>query len=393
MFSISNNIQRSKKETEGKLFFPAIFSFFNMYQMVSPDSLPSGSSCVSNSSLKENNGTENGRIPTSCEDSSFQGNGLMHTSPSKSQQYNHHNNLCYFTSNIPNNTPHTSQLNNGNPAKNNHSTESGHHLSTTSFPSGGGAVGGCGGADVLLQWGQRKRSRCSRTEARSGAEKHPINHMVPPLPPPPLTNGRGAAKLRPNGVICGKDTFSDFLPSKNRAFEDQVGASPSSNGSSRAIPNSRSMIGKRSHSSMEKNDKKMSSIGSIRKEKSDSSNHVGKNGAPHLTLPPPPPPPPPPVGEGEKGNGGEAIEWPRIYISLSRKEKEDDFYAMKGTKLPHRPKKRAKAIDRTLQYCFPGLWLTDLSRARYEVRERKSAKKQKRRGLKGLESCMGSDSE
>lgn len=41
--------------------------------------------------------------------------------------------------------------------------------------------------------------------------------------------------------------------------------------------------------------------------------------------------------------------WPRIYVSLSRKEKEDDFLAMKGTKLPQRPKKRAKNIDRSLQ--------------------------------------------
>lgn len=43
------------------------------------------------------------------------------------------------------------------------------------------------------------------------------------------------------------------------------------------------------------------------------------------------------------------LEWPRIYISLSRKEKEDDFLAMKGTKLPQRPKKRAKNIDKSLQ--------------------------------------------
>jgi hypothetical protein len=43
------------------------------------------------------------------------------------------------------------------------------------------------------------------------------------------------------------------------------------------------------------------------------------------------------------------LEWPRIYVSLSRKEKEEDFLAMKGTKLPQRPKKRAKNIDKTLQ--------------------------------------------
>lgn len=47
--------------------------------------------------------------------------------------------------------------------------------------------------------------------------------------------------------------------------------------------------------------------------------------------------------------GSEVNEWPRICIPLSRKEKEEDFLAMKGTKLPHRPKKRPKAVERTLQ--------------------------------------------
>jgi hypothetical protein len=46
---------------------------------------------------------------------------------------------------------------------------------------------------------------------------------------------------------------------------------------------------------------------------------------------------------------GEKLGVPRIYISLSRKEKEDDFLAMKGTKLPQRPKKRAKIVDKSLQ--------------------------------------------
>uniref|UniRef100_A0A0E0FR81 DUF1639 family protein n=2 Tax=Oryza TaxID=4527 RepID=A0A0E0FR81_ORYNI len=96
------------------------------------------------------------------------------------------------------------------------------------------------------------------------------------------------------------------------------------------------------------------------------------------------------AGAGEK-IGSERFELPRIYISLSRKEKEDDFLIMKGTKLPQRPKKRAKNVDKTLQYVFPGMWLSDLTRGRYEVREKKCVKK-RRRGLKGMES-MDSDSE
>ena len=43
------------------------------------------------------------------------------------------------------------------------------------------------------------------------------------------------------------------------------------------------------------------------------------------------------------------FEWPKIYVSLSRKEKEDDFLAIKGGKLPQRPKNRAKNVQKTLQ--------------------------------------------
>jgi hypothetical protein len=49
---------------------------------------------------------------------------------------------------------------------------------------------------------------------------------------------------------------------------------------------------------------------------------------------------------GEK-LGVERFELSLIYISLSRKEKDDDFLAMKGTKLPQRPKKMAKNVDKT----------------------------------------------
>ncbi|RID78256.1 hypothetical protein BRARA_A01101 [Brassica rapa] len=98
-------------------------------------------------------------------------------------------------------------------------------------------------------------------------------------------------------------------------------------------------------------------------------------------------------GEREKATQVEVTEWPRIYIALSRKEKEEDFLVMKGTKLPHRPRKRAKNIDKSLHFCFPGLWLSDLPKNRYDVREKKNVKKQqKRRGLKGMED-LDTDSE
>lgn len=83
--------------------------------------------------------------------------------------------------------------------------------------------------------------------------------------------------------------------------------------------------------------------------------------------------------------------WPKLFLSLSSKEKEDDFMLMKGCKPPQRPKKRAKLLQRTLLSVSPGAWLSDLCQERYEVREKKASKK-KPRGLKGMGS-VESDSE
>lgn len=56
---------------------------------------------------------------------------------------------------------------------------------------------------------------------------------------------------------------------------------------------------------------------------------------------------------GDVNNGEErALVWPKLYIALSSKEKEEDFLAMKGCKLPQRPKKRAKIIQRSLLVSF-----------------------------------------
>uniref|UniRef100_J3M9L4 Uncharacterized protein n=1 Tax=Oryza brachyantha TaxID=4533 RepID=J3M9L4_ORYBR len=111
------------------------------------------------------------------------------------------------------------------------------------------------------------------------------------------------------------------------------------------------------------------------------------------------------------------FELPRIYTTLSRKEKEEDFMAMKGTKLPQRPKKRPKLVEKQVNFICPGMWLSDVTRSKYIVREKKCTKKlcranlrwpdekslsflfgsstpqqQKYRGLKGMES-MDSDSD
>eukprot|EP01018_Ginkgo_biloba_P028311 Gb_16055 [translate_table: standard] len=93
----------------------------------------------------------------------------------------------------------------------------------------------------------------------------------------------------------------------------------------------------------------------------------------------------------DKTSNLEDFVWPKFIISLSRNEKEEDFMVMKGSKLPLRPKKRAKLIQRTIHSVSPGGWLCDLSQERYEVREKKCMKKRPR-GLKAMGSIQ-SDSE
>ncbi|KAL4582295.1 hypothetical protein LXL04_006841 [Taraxacum kok-saghyz] len=104
----------------------------------------------------------------------------------------------------------------------------------------------------------------------------------------------------------------------------------------------------------------------------------------------------------ESGNGKKAlivdakeeskrVVWPKPFTTLSSKEKEEDFMAMKGCKLPQRPKKRAKIVQRTLLLVSPGAWLSDLCQGRCEVSEKKTCKKRPR-GLKAMGN-MESDSE
>ncbi|GLJ10163.1 hypothetical protein SUGI_0123210 [Cryptomeria japonica] len=82
--------------------------------------------------------------------------------------------------------------------------------------------------------------------------------------------------------------------------------------------------------------------------------------------------------------------WPKLSLSLSQGEKEEDFQAIKGSKLPLRPKKRLKCIQKAIDNLTPGFWLSDVSQERYEVRENKSTRKRPR-GLKAMQ--VGSDLE
>ncbi|XP_039117368.1 uncharacterized protein LOC120253135 isoform X2 [Dioscorea cayenensis subsp. rotundata] len=250
-------------------------------------------------------------------------------------------------------------------------------------------INGSGG-DVLLQWGHNKRSRGSRAERRAAAVDESSGLTRPMvkiqrrsgalslavMPLPQCGSYSRGGNLRP--CMPSRESSSSLL---SRSLDERSSGPGEHLRSDKRCPRSppqhkapkMGSCGTATATATTANG--CSALNSDAKPPSDQETGGIAAGNAHLL---------------EKPNLDQ-FEWPRIYISLSRKEKEDDFLAMKGTKLPQRPKKRAKNVDKTLQYCFPGMWLSDLTRGRYEVREKKCVKK-KRRGLKGMES-MESESE
>lgn len=206
--------------------------------------------------------------------------------------------------------------------------------------------------DLLLHWGNRKRPRCLKVQRKEDA----------------ATTEKAATTVRVDRrvVRAYKDPGSAPLPRRTSPTHHRVPRN------SEAATAAAEMRGRQQ------------SNGGCRKAASpERAAKVGNGGA---------------ASSEEKKNGGagsssgsEGSVWPKFAIALTNKEKEDDFLVFKGSKLPQRPKKRAKLIQRNLNMVSPGAWLCDLTLERYEVREKKVSKKRPR-GLKAMGS-MDSDSD
>jgi hypothetical protein len=70
---------------------------------------------------------------------------------------------------------------------------------------------------------------------------------------------------------------------------------------------------------------------------------------------------------GSSSQSGEKKERAKFSVLLSRQEIEQDFWMITGNKLPRRPKKRPKNIQKDLDMVFPGLWLTEINADIYKV--------------------------
>ncbi|KAJ0986527.1 hypothetical protein J5N97_004883 [Dioscorea zingiberensis] len=219
--------------------------------------------------------------------------------------------------------------------------------------SGGGvAYNSNGEPDLLLQWGNRKRLRCVKIQRRDDASDKPP------------TASATAVRVGRRGIRADKESATILTrlasPTHHRVLRNNSEAMRGSQVQQNQPING----GRGATASPEK----------ASEEHSDKNNNNNKKGS----------------GEGSS-SGSEGAVWPKFAIGLTNKEKEEDFLVFKGSKLPQRPKKRAKLIQRTLNLVSPGSWLCDLSLERYEVREKKISKKRPR-GLKAMGN-MESDSE
>ncbi|KAF8049849.1 hypothetical protein N665_2110s0008, partial [Sinapis alba] len=225
------------------------------------------------------------------------------------------------------------------------------------------------GGDVLLQWGQRKRSRISRAEIRSSSTttaaaaddsssssghgkiqsnkllRRSVNPSMPPPPPPPHPVSSNRSSNPRNGFVGAKEIFLSRNPedrSANGSPSRNIingGRTVSRSGGSKRSPPSPDQIEKRSSVRDHHHNQRQNGFDHNHQRVSRSESTAQAH--PELETSN--------NGEREKATQVEVTEWPRIYIALSRKEKEEDFLVMKGTKLPHRPRKRAKNIDKSLQ--------------------------------------------
>ncbi|KAK6936994.1 Protein of unknown function DUF1639 [Dillenia turbinata] len=219
----------------------------------------------------------------------------------------------------------------------------------------GGGCRGEGERDFILKWGNKKRLRCVKVKDKDEEEE---------------SSDANVQRKRITNRVDRKviNSSSNKNHHRNSGIRNKVGEI-GENRKTTSIP------GK--EDSRYYTTRGSSSVGLVEND--------GGNGKTKTLM----------MDDNIKGGGrdlGKAkLVWPKLLIPLSSKEKEEDFMAMQGCKLPQRPKKRAKLIQRTLLLVSPGAWLSDLCQERYDVREKKVSKKRPR-GLKAMGS-MESDSE
>ncbi|KAJ1423460.1 hypothetical protein SESBI_12398 [Sesbania bispinosa] len=271
-------------------------------------------------------------------------------------------------------------------------------------------------SDLVLQWGNRKRLRCMKVQVKDNSsgpvqrttvrvDRRVVRTEKDSLNKPTLgANSYNNNNHQSNGYPNLRQRPSSPQQRILRNSETASAMRGQSNGGVKGIASpDRGAHDKRVTHNNHLNDNNKSAASS------DTAHDSKKGGSP-----------------SGSGDAAPPVWPPKFVIALTNKEKEEDFLAIKGSKLPQRPKKRAKFIQRTLNLwtgytrqrelgshftpnnsvtkrfvkgvyseklllVSPGAWLCDLTLERYEVREKKVTKKRPR-GLKAMGN-MDSDSE
>ncbi|KAL3645961.1 hypothetical protein CASFOL_011141 [Castilleja foliolosa] len=256
-------------------------------------------------------------------------------------------------------------------------------------------------SSFVLQWGSRKRLRCMKVHGKDPSTKNdptgsrPVHRATARVDRRAVRSGININNSNRDSMPNQQNNSSSIKSGHGHLNLRQRPASPSR----RILRNSEGSIGMKRNSNgvrgLASPDRKVTSISNNNNNNRKNNNidhynndsHHGSGGSGSSEI----------AHDGKRSGspGGEdtvAAMWlPKFAIALTNKEKEEDFMAIKGSKLPQRPKKRAKLIQRTLNLVSPGAWLCDLTLERYEVREKKVSKKRPR-GLKAMGN-VESDSE
>ncbi|XP_076937895.1 uncharacterized protein LOC143605797 [Bidens hawaiensis] len=235
-------------------------------------------------------------------------------------------------------------------------------------------------SDFVLQWGNRKRLRCMKVQQQQAKDKE-LAAGTPPLGLRSIT-GRSDRRVVRSPHQQNKEVVSGryghgYINLRQRS------SSPAHRVLRNSENNSTAMKGQRGVCSPERGDKRTAHHSTTHHHnngKNNNNNGGGGSGSSETAH----------DSKASPVNESVPMVWPpKFAIGLTNKEKEEDFLAIKGAKLPQRPKKRAKFIQRTINLVSPGGWLCDLTLERYEVREKKITKKRPR----GLKAMGGMESE
>ncbi|KAL5231002.1 hypothetical protein ABZP36_029778 [Zizania latifolia] len=212
--------------------------------------------------------------------------------------------------------------------------EARNHYHTRGSTRGGGG-GTAAERDLLLQWGNRKRLRCVNAHRRDVESAATV-----------AAEKAAASQRRAAAAAAAQHHPTGFA--HHRALRNLE-----ESGSMRSSAQQQQLNGIHTVASLD------------RERPARGNNIINNNGGPPTS----------PDDKKGSSSGSEGSIWPKFATTLTNKEKEADFLVFKGSKLPQRPKKRAKVIQRTVNLVCPGTWLCDLTLERYEVREKKISKK------------------